>query len=112
MKQRSSNHYILLTVLMLFWASAQANGAMCDSSEGNFDQAACLSENLAKLERELDAFYQAALLALPETDADDSRKTKGLAGIHKRKLYADWRNRRRKQCLGYQSVRNMRSQGT
>jgi uncharacterized protein YecT (DUF1311 family) len=46
----------------------------CDSDDDNFDQMACLSRNLEKLDKELNVTYQAALATMPKTSSDDARK--------------------------------------
>jgi uncharacterized protein YecT (DUF1311 family) len=76
MKVKHTLRAALMTSALLISCSAMADSAIenCDSDDNNFDQMACLSRNLDKLDKELNATYQAALAAMPKTSDDDNRK--------------------------------------
>jgi uncharacterized protein YecT (DUF1311 family) len=67
---------ILMASVFFMSCSVLADAGIenCDSDDNNFDQMACLSRNLDKLDKELNITYQAALAAMPKTSSDDVRK--------------------------------------
>ncbi len=62
---------------LLSAAAVAANNKDCDSKDGDhIGQLQCIGERMQAQDVELDRVYQSALAALPETDPEDSRKSR------------------------------------